>query len=179
MYSAYMFLNDVDKLLDKIRKEGNYKMTIPSNYSTSGLPSQYCTPCKEIKIPVKDIEQNHKKKLENRIQRVKFDNPWTVVWWDDGSITRAKCSSKDRFSETSGLMAAICKHYFEDTNVFCKVLEKWCHDDPHYENRGIENPDLMEFVKEFHEGYNQGYRDGNDPEGLYNNNPNAAIFAYR
>lgn len=177
MYTSDMFLNDVDKLLDKIRKEGSYKIITPSNYDTTGL-SQVYKDCREIKIPIKEIEEKHKKELENRIKHVKFDNPWTVVWWDDGSITRTKCSSKDRFSQTNGLMAAICKHYFEDTNVFCKVLEKWCDDDPHYDKMGIKDPNLMEFTKGFYEGYNYGYRDGNDPEGQYNNNAHMARLCY-
>lgn len=68
--------------------------------------------------------------LRNRIQRVKFDNPWTIVWWKDGSITRVKCSNLDTFTEESGLMAAICKHYYEDTNIFGEMLHKWCKPTP-------------------------------------------------
>lgn len=147
-----MFLNDVDKLLGKIRKEGSYKITIPSNYDGTGLP-KYSILTKEVKIPTEKIVKNSKKELENRIQRVKFDNPWTIVWWDDGSITRVKCSEHDIFTEESGLMAAICKHYFEDTNVFAKVLKKWCNPTSKYYG-----PKDIDTARK--DGYFEGYDDG-------------------
>lgn len=92
--------------------------------------------------------------LRNRIQRVKFDNPWTIVWWKDGSITRVKCSNLDTFTEESGLMAAICKHYYEDTNIFGEMLHKWCKPTP--------QGSLADLDAAYDAGYNDGYTAGYD-----------------
>lgn len=103
--------------------------------------------------------QSRNAKLRNRIQRVKFDNPWTIVWWDDGSITRVKCSNLDTFNEETGLMAAICKHYYEDTHIFGEMLHKWCKPTPKkYPSADIDAA--------YDDGYNTGYDEGYS-EGQY------------
>lgn len=104
-------------------------------------------------------KQNRNKQLRDRIQRVKFDDPWTIVWWNDGTITRVKCSDLDNFSEESGLMAAICKHYYEDTNIFSEMLHKWCKptsDNPTY------NDIDMTYRIAHKDGYEEGFKDSED-----------------
>lgn len=94
--------------------------------------------------------------LRNRIQRVKFDNPWTIVWWENGSITRVKCSDLDTFTEESGLMAAICKHYYGDTNIFGEMLHKWCKPTPQGRLADLD----AAYDTGYNDGYTAGYEDG-------------------
>lgn len=108
-------------------------------------------------------KQSHNAKLRNRIQRVKFDNPWTIVWWDDGSITRVKCSNLDTFSEEAGLMAAICKHYYEDTRIFGEMLHKWCK--PTLKGNQAEDINAA-YDAGYDNGYTVGYDEGYS-EGQY------------
>lgn len=59
------------------------------------------------------------------IERVIFNDPATVVYWDDGSKTVVKCQPGDTFSTEVGLMAAMLKRFMGNDNTYNKVLNFW------------------------------------------------------
>ena len=61
------------------------------------------------------------------IKKVIFNEPATIVIWDDGTKTVAKCSEGDTYSEWSGLAFCICKKLMGDE--FHKVFKHWCDRD--------------------------------------------------
>ena len=61
------------------------------------------------------------------IKKVIFNDPATIVLWDDGTKTVVKCSEGDTYSEWSGLAFCICKKLMGDE--FHKVFKHWCNRD--------------------------------------------------
>lgn len=61
------------------------------------------------------------------IKKVIFNDPATIVLWDDGTKTVVKCSLGDTYSEWSGLAFCICKKLMGDE--FHKVFKYWCDRD--------------------------------------------------
>lgn len=61
------------------------------------------------------------------IKKVIFNDPATIVIWDDGTKTVVKCSEGDTYSEWSGLAFCICKKLMGDE--FHKVFKHWCDRD--------------------------------------------------
>lgn len=59
------------------------------------------------------------------VERVIFNNPATIVYWDDGSKTVVKCQPGDTFSTETGLMAAMLKRFMGNDNTYNKVLNYW------------------------------------------------------
>ena len=98
-------------------------------------------------------KQKHEEKIRrkfnqnsvNMIKRVKYDNPWTIVWWADGQVTRSKCAENDVWSESAGFNACVAKRYFQTTGAYNKVLKTYCED-------GNGN--------QYKHGYPSGYEDG-------------------
>lgn len=86
----------------------------------------------------------------NQIKRVKYDNPWTVVWWADGEVTRSKCANTDVYSEAAGFNACVAKRYFQTAGAYNKVLKTYCTD--------LHN----DKVTSWQDGYDNGYIDGHD-----------------
>lgn len=86
------------------------------------LEDVYCN------INNKSYQQSKCKKMMRNIKRTKFCDPWTIVWWNDGSITRVKCANNDTYSKAGGLMAAMVKHYlFDDVaSQMSKFLHSVC-----------------------------------------------------
>lgn len=82
---------------------------------------------------------------------VKYDKPWTIVWWADGDVTRSKCAHTDVWSEAAGFNACVAKHCFQTTGAYNKVLKTYCNDD----NR--DNATL-----DYQTGYDDGHEDGYD-----------------
>lgn len=62
-----------------------------------------------------------------KIKKVIFNDPATIVLWDDGTKTVVKCSEGDTYSEWSGLAFCICKKLMGDE--FHKVFKHWCDRD--------------------------------------------------
>ena len=61
------------------------------------------------------------------IKKVIFNDPATIVLWDDDTKTVVKCSEGDTYSEWSGLAFCICKKLMGDE--FHKVFKHWCDRD--------------------------------------------------
>lgn len=59
------------------------------------------------------------------VERVIFNDPATIVYWDDGSKTVVKCQPGDTFSAETGLMAAMLKRFMGNDNTYNKVLNHW------------------------------------------------------
>lgn len=86
----------------------------------------------------------------NQIKRVKYDKPWTIVWWKDGQITRSKCAENDVWSESAGFNACVAKRYFQTAGAYNKVLKTYCTD--------VNN----DKVTSWQDGYDTGYKDGRE-----------------
>lgn len=87
----------------------------------------------------------------NQIKRVKYDKPWTIVWWKDGDVTRSKCADSDVYSESAGFNACVAKRYFQTAGAYNKVLKTYCKNDGNGGNGS-----------QYKHGYQTGYEDGFD-----------------
>ena len=60
-----------------------------------------------------------------RIKKVIFNDPATIVFWSDGSKTVVKCGDNDTFDPEKGLAMAISKKFFDNTGYYYDVFKKW------------------------------------------------------
>ena len=90
----------------------------------------------------------------NQIKRVKYDKPWTIVWWKDGDVTRSKCANTDVYSEAAGFNACVAKHYFQTAGAYNKVLKTYCTD--------AHNDKATSWQDSYDNGYSDGHDDGYD-----------------
>ena len=54
-----------------------------------------------------------------------FNNPATIVFWDDGVKTVVKCQEGDVYSKETGLAMAMLKRYMGNDNTYNKELNVW------------------------------------------------------
>jgi len=59
------------------------------------------------------------------IERLIFNDPATIVYWNDGTKTVVKCQQGDTFSAETGLMAAMLKRFMGNDNSYNKVINHW------------------------------------------------------
>ena len=81
---------------------------------------------KDFVVPLSEIGKRKTNTLP-KIKKVIFNDPATIVLWDDGGKTVVKCSLGDTYSEWSGLAFCICKKLMGDE--FHKVFKHWCDRD--------------------------------------------------
>lgn len=62
-----------------------------------------------------------------KIKKVIFNNPATIVIWNDGTKTTVKCSERDEYSEEVGLAMCISKKALGNKGNFNEVFKKHIH----------------------------------------------------
>lgn len=59
------------------------------------------------------------------IKNVIFNDPATIVFWEDGTKTVVKCQDGDEFDPEKGLAMAIVKKAYGNKGNYCNKLKKW------------------------------------------------------
>lgn len=59
------------------------------------------------------------------IKNVIFNDPATIVFWEDGTKTVVKCQDGDKFDPEKGLAMAIVKKAYGNKGSYCNKLKKW------------------------------------------------------
>ena len=60
-----------------------------------------------------------------KIKKVIFNEPTTVVLWQDGTKTLVRCQKGDTYSKETGLAVAIAKKALGNKGNFNEVFKKW------------------------------------------------------
>ena len=71
------------------------------------------------------------------IKKVIFNDPATIVYWNDGTKTVVKCQEGDVFDPEKGLAMAISKKYFGNKGNYCEVFKKWVPEEKEEKSRTI------------------------------------------
>ena len=82
------------------------------------------------------------------IKNVYFNDPVTVVMWDDGTKTVVRCSENDFYDPEKGLAMAIIKKVYGNDNSFHKIFKKWIPEEE--DHAGIE--DFFDSIRAFLSG---------------------------
>ena len=59
------------------------------------------------------------------VEKVIYNNPATIVFWNDGTKTVVKCQKEDTFSKSAGLYAAISKKML-GKKEFYRAIKEFC-----------------------------------------------------
>jgi hypothetical protein len=60
------------------------------------------------------------------IKKAIFNDPATIVFWDDGTKTVVKCGEDDTYDKEKGLALCYMKRLFDNKGRYNEVLKKWC-----------------------------------------------------
>ena len=94
------------------------------------------------------------------IKNVIFNDPATIVFWEDGTKTVVKCQDGDEFDPEKGLAMAIAKKAYGNKGNYCNKMKKWLpKEEPVDTNRSIFVPkdftfnvDIDKLSKSFKKG---------------------------
>ena len=70
-----------------------------------------------------------------RIKKVIFNNPATIVYWEDGTKTVVKCGKDDTYSEETGLALCFMKKALGNKGNYNNIFKKYIKE----ENNGKDN----------------------------------------
>ena len=69
------------------------------------------------------IEKNGSTKMVY-IKKVLYNNPVTVVWWSDGTVTRNRCPENVTYNSDTGLLFCIAKRLLGNNDV-AEIFNAW------------------------------------------------------
>lgn len=103
---------------------------LPSNYSCIYKPVAHSLDADALKATINKLfgtglTVSPYQKAMSRIKNVIFNDPATIVFWNDGTKTVVKCGKDDTFDPEKGLAMAISKYFFDNAGYFNDVFKKW------------------------------------------------------
>lgn len=84
-----------------------------------------------------DVEFNRHLNRIPEIKNVIFNDPATIVFWDDGTKTVVKCQPGDSFDPEKGLAMAITKKAYGNKGSYCNQLRKWLPRKDEYTSKAL------------------------------------------
>lgn len=63
-----------------------------------------------------------------KIERVIFNKPATIVYWEDGTKTVVKCQKGDTYNKEQGLALCFAKKALGNKGNFNEVFKKYCEE---------------------------------------------------
>ena len=63
------------------------------------------------------------------IKKVIYNDPATIVYWEDGSKTVVKCGDDDKFDPEKGLAMAITKKALGNSGNYYNIIKQWLPED--------------------------------------------------
>lgn len=81
------------------------------------------------------------------VENVIFNDPATIVFWNDGTKTVVKAQNGEAFDPEKGLAMAICKKMIgKNTGRYYKIFKKWL---PNANKDSLEEPTAIDLVSMF------------------------------
>lgn len=69
----------------------------------------------DLDTPVKTAPK--KKSIKDHIDRIIYNGPATIVFWDDGTKTVAKCDPRDENNKAIGVLVCVTKYLCQKAGV--------------------------------------------------------------
>lgn len=106
-------------------------------YTPSEKENEYMK--NDVKATKKAYDKMYKpltsrQKALDRIKKVIFNDPCTIVLWADGTKTVVKCGEDEQFDPEKGLAMAISKYFFNNAGYYYDVFKKWIPGENEVEN---------------------------------------------
>lgn len=104
--------------------------SVPSNYRCVFKPKMPAYTSDDVKRILNaffgaGLTTSPYQKAMSKIKNVIFNDPATIVFWNDGTKTVVKCGKDDTFDPEKGLAMAISKYFFDNAGYFNDVFKKW------------------------------------------------------
>lgn len=117
-------------------------------YSIDG----YAYPIKEVALCDTVVDCSIPKKSGrypwgSGVENVIFNDPATIVFWNDGTKTVVKAQNGEAFDPEKGLAMAICKKMIgKNTGRYYKIFKKWL---PNANKDSLKEPTAIDLVSMF------------------------------
>lgn len=88
-------------------------------------------------------KDNLKNTFLDMITKVLFNDPATIVFWNDGSKTVVKCNPEDKFDPEKGLAMACMKKLFGNKGYYNDIFRKWLPEEKQMDTIVVDEIPLM------------------------------------
>lgn len=68
-------------------------------------------------------KKNSINKTINSIKKIRFDKGWTVIFWENGEVTKVKCQDGESFDPEKGVAMALLKYYSGNISYYNEIFK--------------------------------------------------------
>ena len=148
LQTGYVYVNPIDEL---IRKSDSTKKALNKIYGVLSVTKKEDDNVKtKVAYNQMYVKKTPKQKAMDRIKKVVFNDPATIVFWNDGTKTIVKAEDEP-FDPEKGLAMAIAKKHFGNEGYYYDIFKKWIPKEEVLPNeRGIVKQETeLVFLNEF------------------------------
>ena len=114
------YYTDTDSYVSKLKMR---------SYYSYGYDVQHLSKFDDIiNLIKKEISEDGSRSVPE-IEKVIFDNPATIVLWEDGSKTVVRVQDGDTFDKEKGLAMALLKKLLGNYGSYYKEIKRWTEDE--------------------------------------------------
>lgn len=149
---TYNLFNSINYDRESILNQIKYCSTvIPKTYPQNDMTSIVKTVAENWDVIEKKIEeekdikeqsnlkvtQRRNRALRNRVKHVHWSGNTCIMYWNDGTQTKARWDLAEDFDPEKAMLTCIARKYYGDTGIYNEVLRKyeqdgWDHFEKHY-----------------------------------------------
>jgi hypothetical protein len=122
----YKFMNDL------ARSDGNAELIVNNNRCRCRVLTINSNPFEpttfKCEIYANGLSNTNSKVYTSPFEKVIFNDPATIIIWNDGTKTVVKCQNNEPFDPEKGLAMAIAKKFFGNEGNYYNQIKKWTDD---------------------------------------------------
>lgn len=118
------FKSVINKEIDKYDKDRIFSDDVLGDLLKDLIKKKVEDEAKEFKAAILKSKKNQINTVVRNINKIRFDEGWTIIFWKSGDVTKVKCQDGESFDYEKGIAMAIIKHIYGDINYYNEIFKQ-------------------------------------------------------
>lgn len=114
----------VNKGINKYDKSRTFSDDVLGDLLVDLIKKKVKDEAKEFKAALLRARKHHINTVIRDINKIRFDEGWTIIFWKSGAVTKVRCQDGEPFDYEKGIAMAIIKHMYGDISYYNEIFKK-------------------------------------------------------
>lgn len=118
------FKSVINKEIDKYDKDRIFSDEVLGDLLKDLMEKKLEDEAKKFNATLLRAKKNHINTVVRNINKIRFDEGWTIIFWKSGDVTKVKCQDGESFDYEKGIAMAIIKHIYGDISYYNEIFKQ-------------------------------------------------------
>lgn len=114
----------VNKGINKYDKNRTFSDDVLGDLLADLIKKKVKDEAKEFEAALLRARKDHINTVIRNINKIRFDEGWTIIFWKSGAVTKVRCQDGEPFDYEKGIAMAIIKHMYGDISYYNEIFKK-------------------------------------------------------